>query len=269
MLYKRNLLSLLFCLCLFVLSGWSQVNIFTEDFQSGIPSSWGLRNFDGLTPDASVAEYASAWISKVDIDSSANLTASSTSFFSPAGIANRWLISPGITLGFYGNILTWRARSHDASFPDNYIVLVSKTDTAKASFTDTLGYIIGEYVDWTNRSANLSNLGVDNETIYLAFVLQTNDGYKLYIDDIEVTKEDPLGLSENIGEYLEVVTIENGLYSLKGNFELIETKVFNSLGQLIVIEKNNELDIKRENSGIYFIQVNTSKGLINKTLIKF
>jgi hypothetical protein len=112
-------------------------------------------------------------------------------------------------------------------------------------------------------------LGVDNETIYLAFVLQTNDGYKLYIDDIEVTKEDPLGLSENIGEYLEVVTIENGLYSLKGNFELIETKVFNSLGQLIVIEKNNELDIKRENSGIYFIQVNTCKGLINKTLIKF
>jgi len=269
MLYKHNLLLSLIFSTLFIFSSWSQVNIFTEDFQSGIPSTWGLRNFDGLTPDAAVAEYTSDWISKVDPDSAVNLTASSTSFFSPVGTANRWLISPAITLGSYGNAVSWRARSHDASFPDNYLVLVSKTDTLIASFTDTLGYIIGEYVDWTNRSVNLSTLSLNNETIYLAFILQTNDGYKLYIDDVKVSKEDPVGIAESSGDYIQVLTLENGLYDLKGDFELIQTKVFNSYGQLIVSNKNNKIDIQRENPGIYFIQVNTNKGLINKSLIKF
>lgn len=268
MLNTRNYLIVGLCVSFIAITSWSQVDIFTEDFQSGIPSTWGLRNYDGNTPEASVSEYTQPWISKVDPDSSANLTASSTSYFSPIGIANRWLISPPITLGSYGNIFSWRARSHDASFPDNYLILVSKTDTAMSSFTDTVGLIIGEYVNWTNRSANLSNLGLDNETIYLAFILQTNDGFKLYVDDLKVQKEDPVGLEEKNADLIKIQTLENSVFKILGDFNLLDVTVLNSNGQLVKADKTNTIDLSNEKPGIYFLQVQTSKGLFYRKVVK-
>lgn len=266
---KRNLLLTGLIVSLFTFTGVSQLTIFTEDFQSGIPATWGLRNFDGLTPHASVSEYTSAWISKVDPDSAANLTASSTSYFSPIGTANRWLISPGISLGAYGNFISWRARSHDPSYPDNYLVLASKTDTSISSFTDTIGYIIQENAYWTERTANLSSHGLDNQTIYLAFVLQTEDGFKLYIDDVNVSKDDPVGIEEMQIDGLKVETLNPGLYNLKGEFKLLESSVYNAAGQLVLKTKESTIDLRNENQGIYYLQVNTSKGLINRKLITF
>jgi hypothetical protein len=264
-----NLLLVGLFFSLITFTGVSQVNIFTEDFQSGIPATWGIRNFDGNAPAAAVSEYTSAWISKVDIDSAANLTASSTSFFSPIGTANRWLISPGINLGAYGNFVSWRARSHDPSYPDNYLVLVSKTDTAIASFTDTVGYIIQEYATWTERTSDLSALGLDNQTVYLAFIIQTEDGFKLYIDDVKVRKDDPVGIEENQIDGLLVKTINPGLFNLTGDIEVLDSRIYNSTGQLIQNTKELNIDISKEKKGIYFLQVKTNTGLIYRKLVNF
>ena len=59
-----------------------------------------------------------------------------------------------------------------------------------SSFVDTLGYIQQENFEWTSRSVDLSSEGYDGQSIYIAFVLRTYDGFKLYIDDIQVFKED-------------------------------------------------------------------------------
>ncbi|MFA7273013.1 MAG: choice-of-anchor J domain-containing protein [Crocinitomicaceae bacterium] len=268
---KKEIYTLI-AICLLISSVSAQVTIFSEDFQSGIPATWGLRDFDNHTPAAAVAEYTAPWISKIDpLDlTNSNLTASSTSFFSPVGTANRWLISPAITLGSFGNYVSWRALSHDPSYPDNYLVLVSKTDTLIGSFTDTLGYVIGEYANWVDRTADLSAISLDNETIYLAFILQTNDGFKLYVDDVIVTKEDPAGLSENVVDLLKIKTISQlGLYEIGGDFALKEVSVYNTNGQLVLNSSNTMVDIRNQNAGVYFLSVITDKGSFQHKLLKF
>jgi hypothetical protein len=269
MSHKKHLISSVFLTGFLSVNAFSQVNIFTEDFQGGIPATWVLRNFDGLTPASAVSEYTSAWISKVDIDSSVNFVASSTSFFAPIGTANRWLISPPINLGAFGNFISWNAKSHDPSFPDNYLVLVSKTDTAITSFTDTIGYVIGEYANWTERSKNLSSLGLDNETVYFAFVLQTEDGFKLYIDDVKVRKDDPVGLDETQYDFLKIETLSPGLFKLKIGNDIVASKVFNCTGKLVLATSESIIDLRKEDKGVFFLQVDTDNGLINKKLINF
>lgn len=269
MLMKRNLIPIGFFVSIIHFFGYSQVTIFTEDFQGGIPASWSIKNLDGMSPDPQVSEYTSAWISKVDLDSASNLIASSTSYFSPIGTADRWLISPAITLGAFGNFISWRARSHDASFPDNYLVLVSKTDTAIGSFTDTAGYIIGENASWTERTANLSEMNLDNETIFLAFVLQTENGFKLYVDDIKVRKDDPVGFIENQSNLFKIETLNPGLFRLNGEVEISESRIYNSTGQLVLSTVSNIIDIQDKEKGVYFLQVFSEKGMMNWKLIHF
>ena len=197
---KIALLSIL--IFLLKLNSISQSEIFFEDFQNiglEIPSSFTIVDNDGLNPHSSVNEYDSAWIAIPDPfdNGNSNQLASSTSYFDPIGEADRWLITPGISLGQYGNILSWEAQSHDPSFPDGYYVLVSETDTELTSFSDTLAYVYAEIADSLNyNEVNISEFDYNNQTIYIAFVNRTNNGFKLYLDNIRLVKEDPIGLDE-------------------------------------------------------------------------
>ena len=94
-----------------------------------------------------ISEFTSAWITTIDPIDSTDTIAASTSYFSPAGTASRWLITPQLSLGAFGNYINWNARSHDPSFPDDYLVLVSTTDSQITSFTDTIGNINEEDLD--------------------------------------------------------------------------------------------------------------------------
>src|SRR5574343_276008 len=68
----------------------SQTDIFTTDFQTGIPVNYSVVDNDGLIPDAQVANFSDAWISLQDPENSADTIVGSTSFFSPIGTASRW-----------------------------------------------------------------------------------------------------------------------------------------------------------------------------------
>lgn len=234
-----------------------QTVIFSEDFNSGIPNVWQYRDLDGRTPDSSVIEYTEAYISKADpADTTGiNLTASATSYFSPVGTANRWLITPGIQLGAYGNSFSWKAKSHDPSYAETYLVLASKTDDNEASFTDTLGFVIEEYADWTTRTANLSELGLDNETVFVAFILQTNDGFKFYIDDVEFSIEDPAALQEKEIQTLALKTIDpSGWYEIDTNEMPTSVNVHDAQGRLVKAIQGKTIDLRQEKSGVYFVQ---------------
>ncbi len=246
-----------------------QTVIFTEDFESGIPATWGIRNVDGFTPDASVSEYTDAYISKMDPDDSMNLTASSTSFFSPVGEANRWLITQPIVLGGYGNSFQWKAKSHDPSYPETYLVLVSTTDTLMASFTDTLGFVVQENEDWTTRTVDLSALGYDNQTVYVAFILQTDDGFKFYLDDVTASKEDPVGLVEEIIVQLSMKTLDaNGLFEINSDLSFDRVIVYHETGSVVLTTTEKRIDLRSAKSGMYFLQAVIGNQLFLSKLIK-
>lgn len=251
-------------------NAFCQTDILFTDFQTGIPVSYTIVDNDGNTPDAQVAEYTSAWIAVQDPENPTDTVASSTSFFSPTGTANRWLITPALTLGAYGNIVEWEGKSQDASYPDDYMVLVSTTDNQITSFTDTVGWFIEENFEWTTRQINLSDSGYVSQTIYLAFVNITEDGFKLYLDDIHAWKDDPVSVVEldNINSITVYPNPSHGIINLKSSSEIEETTVLSSNGRVLMKTSSTTFDISELPTGIYFLSIKCDSGIVSKKILK-
>lgn len=236
----------------------SQVVILNEDFQSGFPSTWSMVDVDQQVPNSAVAEYVNPWIIKADPENTADSVVSSTSFYEPVGQANKWLITPAITLGDYGNYLSWQAKSHDPSYPENYKVLIS-TSNQVADFTDTVRLIVLENPEWTTREIELSDLGFNGQTVYLAFVNNTNDGYKLYLDDINVRKNDPVGIQELTDVQIQVYpNPTTGNIKINCAKEINQVSIFSLEGKLMnEFNYNNgdQIDLSNLNSGIYLLRI--------------
>jgi len=192
--------SFILSLVLFACFSQAQTIIFEENFQSpNALSSWKLVN-DNNIPHADVSNYTEAWITVTDPANNLDTVVSATSYFETPAKANRWLISPAIQLGTYGNFISWNGRSFDPSYPDDYLVLISNTNDDITSFTDTISLHVYEDYRWTNFDVSLSALGYNNQVVYIAFVLNTLDGNRIFLDDISLRKEDALNLSEKSTE---------------------------------------------------------------------
>lgn len=250
---------------------FGQTTVFSENFQTGLPANWTLLDVDQQTPNEVVSEYTSAWIITSNPDNATDSVISSTSYFEPEGQANKWLITPAINLGEYGNSLSWRARSFDPSYPDSYKVLVSTTNTDLTSFTDTVGLIQQEDAEWITRTANLSNAGFNDQTIYIAFVNNTNKGFKLFLDDIAVEVENPLSTveltAENVSVFpnpaIDLVTISSSNQWDKADFYSLEGKLMSSES----IE-NNQFSVSNLPTGMYFIQISNQNSQFTTRLLK-
>lgn len=244
----------------------AQTEVYNEDFQGGIPVSYTIVDNDGLTPAIAVSEFTSAWITKADPDNTNDTVAASTSFFDPTGQADRWLITPAITLGAYGNILYWEARSHDPSYPDGYDVYISTTDTQLASFTDTLFKTTGELAEWNPHAVNLSEEGYNSATVHLAFVNRSNDRFKLYIDDIRVEIEDPLSV-ENIK------TVEPKIYpnpatdQFTVNIKLKSVVILDLAGQEVLRTTNQTIMTSALSNGSYLVVIEHESGTSVQPLV--
>ncbi|MBM3431037.1 MAG: T9SS type A sorting domain-containing protein [Bacteroidetes bacterium] len=266
----KNLSFLCFSLLFFQI-GNSQITLLSTDFQSGIPSNYTILNNDGNTPFSTMTPFIGqeAWISFQDPDSTLNQVAAATSYFETADSADRWLITPQITLSSFGNYLSWNAKSHDPSFPDDYLVLLSTTDSLTSSFTDTIGSVEQENFEWTSREVNLSNLGLNDSSIYIAFVLRTYDGFKLYVDDILVRGEDLTGLNESSvadfnvypNPFSDVIQIESNK-----SFESISIVDLNGKSLLETTEKTIHLNFLQ--NGYYLIVLKYQNQLFTYKVLK-
>jgi hypothetical protein len=262
-------------LALTLICGFStiaQTEIYFEDFQSGLPATYTIVDNDGFTPNASVSEYTDAWIAIPDpFDTgNSNQVVSSTSYFEPIGQADRWLITPPITLGAYGNIASWKAQSFDPSFPDGYYVLISGTDTQLSSFTDTLEYIYGEVADSLHyNEANISELGFNNQTIHLAFVNRTNNGFKLNLDDIRVVKDDPAAVSEN--DLVQITVYPNpttDVINVRGFQSLDKVQIVSLDGKILIESTQSKINISELYPGPYIVISAGDNTLVRNSIIK-
>ena len=254
---------------LFSTLSFTQVEIYNEAFQSGFPSLMTIIDNDGFTPNTAVSDFSDAWVLLADPDNSTDSIVGSTSFFEPVGQADRWLITPAITIGAYGNVLYWNAKSHDPSFPDDYMILISKTDAALSSFTDTLYNIVNELATWQERSVNMSDSGFVSETIHIAFVNKTNNGFKLYLDDIRVEKEDPVGIYEqnmnSFTVYPNPTTNTLNVSGIPSNEEII---IYSIDGQRVLTTTAQSIDISTLENGRYFIESRKNGATIRTQFVK-
>ena len=261
LIFTISILAFSFC-------SFSQVDILVENFDAtSLPAGWTVVDNDGNTPHQSVSEYTEAWIYKEDPLNSGNGTFSSTSYFEPVDRADRWLITPQITLGAESNYISWKGLSADASFPDSYKVVISTASNDIADFTDTLVVISNELPEWTERLFEMDEYA--NQTIHLAFVNTTFDGFKLYIDSVYVREQDPLSINEYQPEVKLTRVYPNpteNIVNISGE-NIKSTKIQNLAGE-IVFESSalvgNSVSINEYPSGIYIVSIILSDGTIER-----
>lgn len=247
----------------------AQSNLLQTDFQSGIPSNYTLLNLDNQAPHPLVLEFASGWISAPDPENPNDTVAAASSYFENADTANRWLITPALQLGGFGNFISWEAKSHDPSFPDDYLVLVSTTTADPSAFTDTIGYVQQENFDWTAREVNLSTQGYNDSTIYVAFVLRTVDGFKLYLDDIQVRKDDPVGYTENqLSSWTIYPNPCSDLVTVHNVKDLLLLEILDLNGKVLLEANQESIAISTLNAGTYLLRCTTANGTYSKPLYK-
>ena len=185
---------LLLCLVLvsFSFKANSQI-VFSENWDGIGPgiSAWSVYNQDGLTPASGVSTITDAWVSRTEEFD--NHVVTSTSWYTPAGTSDDWLVSPSITIPSTGStILYWDARAYDSTYKDSYNVFVSASGNTPSDFTNPAEFTqgdgttgsSGENVTWTRRSVDLSAYA--GQTIYLGFQNFSTDMFLLSLDNIMV-----------------------------------------------------------------------------------
>lgn len=184
---KINLFISLFILGLTAFNSQAQTS-FSEDFNGVNPfANWTLVNVDGNTPNAAVAYVNDAWVVREDFDSTGvgDSVAVSTSWYTPAGSANDYMITPMIVTTA-NPVLEFDAKAQDPNFADGYELRVSTTtpDVAGLLNNPPLFTTNAENGAWTRRSINLSAYA--NDTIYLGWRNNSTDQFLLLIDNIKV-----------------------------------------------------------------------------------
>ena len=160
----------------------SQV-LFSQDFESGSLDPMIAIDVDGKVVAPQIAGLAGpTW--KVVQGSATNKLVVSTSWFSPVGVADDWLISDSIKVTETNTFLIWDAYAPDANFRDGYEVRISTTDREVASFTEVPLTIPAEQTTTQTRSISLGAYA--GQTIYFAFRNNSNDKFLLYMDNIRV-----------------------------------------------------------------------------------
>jgi len=180
---KKILLSV-FGLSLMSSTAFAQV--FSEDFFSGIPSTWTVIDNDGFTPDTNQVDFTAGWHG---VETQEGEYAQNTSWYDTTvttGPADDWLITPAIiipTSTSNGYALRFLARSLDPNFLTTLAVKVSTTGAAITNFTATLASPVIS-AGWNTYQLNLD--AYQGETIYIALQDISDDKYIVRLDDVEV-----------------------------------------------------------------------------------
>lgn len=217
--------------------------ILYEDFQDGIPVTWGLIDNDGNTPAPPVSYVDNAWVTRSDFADPDDTVAVSTSWYDPAGTSDDWLITPAIVLDS-NDILSWMAYAPDPDFADGYEVRISTTTPNIAGFmaNPALFSIAEESSDWVLRQVDLDLAGYQNQTVYIAFRNNSNDKFLLLLDDVKVSTPSPFDLAvTGVGglEYTVIPESQDYVAEMKAGIENVGGNTVTNVKVAATLFKNN------------------------------
>ncbi|MCG2793720.1 MAG: T9SS type A sorting domain-containing protein [Weeksellaceae bacterium] len=257
--------------------GNAQTSIYTESFEDITDlqtAGWTLYN-DTNTPYGTYASlFTNAWEIVSWGGESGNKVATSPSWFTVVAPADRWLVSPAITIPTnHSATLEFFARSHDTSpFDDGFKLKISTTNTAKTSFSNILSVdhaVDAPMADQTPYQVDLS--AYSGKTVFLAWVNDYTNGNLLSIDDIDVSTTllavndaDKRNWTIYPNPTADFFTIDSAkdvtgvkIYDFSG-------KVVKSLSTLV----DNKVDVSNLENGIYTVSIETKSGTLSKKMIK-
>lgn len=146
------------------------------------------------------------WVVAQPDKSSSNHAATSTSWYASAGTSDDWLITPAMTLSGSHASLTWRAKASDKGHRDGYAVYISSTaGTTVADFdkASPLFAVDEEAAEWTEHSVSLQAYA--GQTVTIAFVNNSTDKSRLYVDDIAVAETHKAYFTIDLPEAIDTI----------------------------------------------------------------
>lgn len=241
----------------------------TYDFNSGVlPVDWITLNIDGNTPDVGINALFptnAGW--EVAEMQEGDYAAIAPSWFSPAGQADRWLISSRINLQG-NNFLQFDYATIDPNYPESMEIKISNGGTQPADFT-TLESVASVPAYEIGKTINLSAF---TGTVRVAFRLTSMDAYIGMVDNVKI-----------LGNALSLNEVENnvsfGVYPNPANdFVTIsdangaEVRILDMLGRTLIsksVKSSNEtISIDNLNNGMYMIQIVKDGKASTQKLIK-
>lgn len=224
--------------------------IFSDDFEtSSFPSGYTLYDVDNNVIDTNLYgafDTTDTWKRLRFTNDPTNWFIASTSWFSTAGTANDWVITPQISLTS-NNYLFFRTRSGNSSAPDGFQVKLSTTTNEVDSFNINLLTVSAASTSWTTHAIDLS--AYSNQTVYIAWRNNTFDGYILALDDISVA---------------EVFSGDAAMNEITAASKVVENSNVNITGELAHLGNDtlNSIDVNwRVNGGTVNTQTYTGLSL--------
>lgn len=169
--------------------------IFEEDFNNMTTISGYLRNLpDGWTTyednNANYSDYSNwgkSWVGLNYDDVLGGVAGCCTYFTSETAAADRWLVTPAISITEGGLYLNFKAITANPNYPDRLEVKVSTGSSAKADFTNTL-MPVTTIDDGDIEEYMLDMTAYAGQTVYIAFVCTSVNAVYLLVDDVKVLK---------------------------------------------------------------------------------
>jgi len=179
-----------------------------------------------------------------------------TSFAATTPPNDDWLISPSITLGTQGNLLTFYAKAATTDFANElFDVAISTTDTQTSSFTTILADQVPTPINWEEFTVDLDAYA--GQTVYIAIHHKGNDQFGFQVDDFKVEEGALKADNQNFEGFNYYVV--NNVLTLKATTTINTTRLYNILGQEIISkkldQKSADINLNSLNSGVYLVQV--------------
>lgn len=219
------------------------------------------------------------WDTPTPIDNGDNVTQTIggiTTTFTISGFNSVGVVNGASQDGSSGNVISSSSDSSEPSIPStnitfsfntavdiqSIITLVGQPNTL--TFTPTGGN--NTAVTESGFSGGIVNLNWTGVTSFV--VTGSNAQYVIGFDDLIITGS-TLSTnnfnSENINIYPNPV---NDFLYFNNVKNMKSARVYNSLGQLVTETKEEKIDFRTFNNGIYILQINTDSEAINKRIIK-
>lgn len=204
-------------------SAYSQV-IMSENFDAAttLPAGWMQYNVDGLTVATNLSSYnfgTNGWIVRANNQTGSGNMAISTSWYTPAGTANDWLVSPSISIPASGTTLVqFDAMGADANFLDGFKVYVSTSGNTVGDFGTPELTVAQAGASFTNYSVDLTAYA--GQTVYVAIQNNSVDKNRLNVDNFLVRQplaDDAILTSATLNRYSLINTNNTLALSVKND----------------------------------------------------
>ncbi len=126
---------------------------------------------------------------------------------------------------------------------------------------------------WASDSVNLSNWGLNGDTIMIRFVAINDYGNHFYLDNIHINGQNILSISE-VDQSLYTIIYPNptkGIFTIKSNVNYLEMEIFSSIGKVIRKEiiqgGSKKINLQEMRKGIYLIKLKYNEKTEQRKLI--